>query len=45
MIKILKSKGLQEGDFRNWDAIRTWTAHLDEIHGVANRLYPASRGA
>ena len=31
MSKILKSKGLPEGDFRNWDIIRTWAAHLHEI--------------
>jgi menaquinone-dependent protoporphyrinogen oxidase len=24
MRQILKSKGLPEGDFRNWDTIRTW---------------------
>jgi menaquinone-dependent protoporphyrinogen oxidase len=33
MRKILKSKGLPEGDFRNWDTIRTWAAHLHEIQG------------
>jgi menaquinone-dependent protoporphyrinogen oxidase len=33
MRKILKSKGLPEGDFRNWDTIRTWAVHLNEIQG------------
>ena len=30
--RVLKKKGLQEGDFRDWDAIRSWAA------GVAPRL-------
>ena len=25
---ILKAKGIPEGDFRNWDAIRTWTVNV-----------------
>ena len=45
MSKILKSKGLPEGDFRNWDSIRTWAAHLHEIHGLASSFCPASLGA
>ena len=45
MRKILKSKGLPEGDFRNWDIIRTWAAHLHEIHGSANSLFLAPSGA
>ena len=45
MRKILKSKGLPEGDFRNWDTIRTWAAHLNEIHGWESRFCPASSQA
>jgi len=45
MIKILKSKGLQEGDFRNWDTIRAWAANLYEIHGSASNFCPASSEA
>jgi len=33
MRKILESKGLPEGDFRDWDNIRAWAAHLHEIRG------------
>jgi menaquinone-dependent protoporphyrinogen oxidase len=33
MRKILQSKGLPEGDFRDWDTIRAWASHLHEIHG------------
>jgi menaquinone-dependent protoporphyrinogen oxidase len=29
--KIVKSKGSPEGDFRDWNAIRAWAAHLNEI--------------
>jgi menaquinone-dependent protoporphyrinogen oxidase len=42
MRKIVKSKGSPEGDFRDWDAIRAWAAHLHEIHGSANHLCPSS---
>jgi menaquinone-dependent protoporphyrinogen oxidase len=45
MRKIIKSKGSPEGDFRDWDAIRTWAAHLDEIHGLLNSLRSASPSA
>ena len=31
MRKIIKSKGLPEGDFRDWNTIRTWATHLNEI--------------
>ena len=45
MSKILKAKGLPEGDFRNWDTIRAWAANLYEIHGSANSFCPASSEA
>jgi len=43
--KILMSKGLPEGDYRNWDTIRAWATHLNEIHGSANNFCPASSEA
>jgi menaquinone-dependent protoporphyrinogen oxidase len=42
MRKIVKSKGSPEGDFRDWDAIRSWAAHLGEIQGQLNSLRPVS---
>jgi menaquinone-dependent protoporphyrinogen oxidase len=45
MRKILQSKGLPEGDFRNWDTIRSWAVHLDEIHGLTNSFCPSLLGA
>jgi menaquinone-dependent protoporphyrinogen oxidase len=43
--KIVQSKGSPEGDFRDWNAIRTWAAHLDEIHGLLNSVRSASSSA
>ncbi len=37
---IMKFKGAPEGDFRNWDIIRTWATSLNEIHGLADRIHP-----
>jgi menaquinone-dependent protoporphyrinogen oxidase len=42
MRTIVKSKGSPEGDFRDWNAIRAWAAHLGEIHGLQNSLRSAS---
>jgi menaquinone-dependent protoporphyrinogen oxidase len=38
MRKILKSKGLPEGDFRDWKTIRAWASGLNEIQSMANSL-------
>jgi menaquinone-dependent protoporphyrinogen oxidase len=38
--KIIISKGLPEGDFRNWEAIRAWANDLREVHGLASGLRP-----
>lgn len=43
--KIVQSKGSPEGDFRDWNAIRAWAGHLDEIHGLLNSLRSASSSA
>ena len=42
--KIVQSKGSPEGDFRDWDAIRAWAAHLDEIQAL-NSFDPVSSAA
>ncbi|MBP1698909.1 MAG: hypothetical protein H6Q41_4097, partial [Deltaproteobacteria bacterium] len=32
---ILKVKGAPEGDFRNWEAIRTWAAAVSPVLGIS----------
>ena len=41
MRQIIKAKGSPEGDYRDWDSIRSWAANLNEVHGSANTLRPA----